>query len=77
MLQVPSSGDSSGAFSLFGGPHYENRGTNRCRSREARDQVFAASALEDLEDLSRSSCSFVLGVLDISEELMDVKEIIV
>jgi hypothetical protein len=39
--------------------------------------VFAASAPEDLEDLSRSSCSFVLGVLDISEELMDVKEIIV
>jgi hypothetical protein len=28
MLQVPSSGDSSGAFSPFGGPHYENRGTN-------------------------------------------------
>jgi hypothetical protein len=30
-----------------------------------------------LEDLSRSSCSFMLGVLKISEELMDVKEVIV
>lgn len=39
--------------------------------------MFAASALEDLEDLSRSSCSFVLGGLEISEELMDLKEIIV
>ncbi len=43
MLQLPSSGDSSGAFSLFGGPHYENRGTNRCRSREARSDLLPFS----------------------------------
>jgi hypothetical protein len=55
-----SSGDSSGAFSLFGGPHYENRGTNRCRSREARSDLLPFSL-----ELADWASSFVIRVQSI------------